>query len=95
MEDDDDALYGDIAAVSERGALADLSEKLAESEKQRVALETALQQQRAEKKELQKANDTLANNISVLFNTARAEIDRKTRDIQRLEQELHRATTKR
>lgn len=86
MEEED--LYGDLDAVSERVSPEDLCSRLAESEAERLKLRTALDMAATEKKKLAEANEVLAQNISVLFNTAKAEIDRKTRNIERLEKEL-------
>lgn len=84
MDQDDDLYAGLDVAV---GA-PELEQKLAECQKQLVALQRSLEQAKGDKIELQKANDVLAHNISVLFNTAKAEIDRKNRQIEHLEHEL-------
>mmetsp|Transcript_23782 Transcript_23782/g.30946 ORF Transcript_23782/g.30946 Transcript_23782/m.30946 type:complete len:107 (-) Transcript_23782:1638-1958(-) len=82
-------LYGDLGELAESATLTNLREQVAAAEKQRAAVEVQLQQAIADTEEARRANEILARNISVLYNTAKAELDRKNRQIEQLEIELH------
>jgi predicted RNase H-like nuclease (RuvC/YqgF family) len=83
-DDDDDVLYGDLVDAngeerrkSGAEAVGRMSVLLERKDKEKEALERECEALRAR-------CDALERNISCLFNTARAEIDRKDKEIERL-----------
>ena len=85
MHWDDDDIYGGLDAAASSAETAGLREQLAAAEAERDALRADAGAATAESARLREANETLERNISVLFNTAKAEIARKDREIARLQ----------
>ena len=81
----DDDLYGDLDAAVDNAENARLKESLADADKETRAVKERLAEAEKEVARLRAANETLERNISVLFNTALAEIGRKDREIERLQ----------
>ena len=81
---DDDDIYGGLDAAASSAETAGLREQLAAAEAERDALRADAGAATAESARLREANETLERNISVLFNTAKAEIARKDRQIEEL-----------
>ena len=67
-----------------------LQNEVEETGKRAVEMEERITSLRHDNEKLQLANDTLTRNISVLFNTAKLEIQRKDDQIKELRQELTR-----
>jgi predicted RNase H-like nuclease (RuvC/YqgF family) len=83
-DEDADVLYGDLVDADGEGrrssgaeAVGRMSVMLARKDEEKEALERECEALRAR-------CDALERNISCLFNTARAEIDRKDKEIERL-----------
>lgn len=83
MEDD---LYGDLDAGVASAEVARLRADLSRAEASAATADGELSRARAEAAQLRQANEILERNISVLFNTALAELARKDREIARLQQ---------
>lgn len=81
---DADDIYSGLDVTS----TAELEQMLSEARQELASVKRSLKQATSEKAALKEANDILARNISVLYNTAKAEIDRKNRQIEQLEREL-------
>ena len=79
--DDDDDLYGDLGGQEN---IYEISEELKRLRQENEQLRSRVQRVEAEKAELKTKLVNLAKNISSLFNTAKMEIQRKDREIQRL-----------
>ena len=82
MEDD---LYGDLDAGVASAEVARLRADLSRAEASAATADGELSRARAEAAQLRQANEILERNISVLFNTALAELARKDREIARLQ----------
>lgn len=81
---DDDDIYGGLDAAATSAETAELREKLAASEADCGALRAAAETSAADAARLREVNETLERNISVLYKTAKAELARKDREIERL-----------
>jgi CHASE3 domain sensor protein len=71
-----------------------LQNEVDETGKRAAEMEERITSLTHDNEELQQANDTLTRNISVLFNTAKLEIQRKDDQIKELRQELMRIKRK-
>eukprot|EP00752_Nemacystus_decipiens_P001223 g1223.t1 len=87
-------LYGDLDTSVDALKIKGLEVDLSTSESRRRSLEERLATALKKEKHLREENEQLAKNISCLFNTAKAEIARKEKWIDRLRQELQAADAK-
>ena len=85
MAESDD-LYGDLDAGVASAEVARLRADLSRAEASAATADGELSRACAEAAQLRQANEILERNISVLFNTALAELARKDREIARLQQ---------
>ena len=81
----DDDLYGDLDAGVASAEAARLRADLSRAEASAATADGELSRARAEAVQLRQTNEILERNISVLFNTALAELARKDREIARLQ----------
>eukprot|EP00903_Cladosiphon_okamuranus_P016692 g15389.t1 len=87
-------LYGDLDTSVDALKIKGLEADLSNSESRRRSLEELLAAAHKKEKRLREENEQLAKNISCLFNTAKAEIARKEKWIDRLREELQEADAK-
>lgn len=84
-EDDDDLLYGDLEDAARSADLEKLTRKVEELTKKNSQLLTELNETKQQLQVLVEEKAIVENNMTVLYNTALREIDRKDKQIAQLQ----------
>ena len=88
MDQDEQALYGDLGDAKVTTTSAKQTSSTAASSRRPVSFAEQVEHLEAQVQQLTKENQTLKRNIGTLFRTARREMDRKGAQIKELQQAL-------
>lgn len=88
MDDDDDDLYGDLAASAAEAEIESLKGHLTEKSKEVESLRAEVSQLKQQVMVLVEDKTTLERNIVAVYNTAMREIKRKDNEMASLRQEV-------